>query len=259
MFPTFQKGRVHINRVEEIVLLRLPQTNYPLRKDLCMSTSMRAAVLFNLTLWLCLFMVHHASARAGGGGGGSDAVVGGGIFAVVIAVIVLPVWIAWMLIKKAKTKTTDILHTHQLHQAAKLDPIWDEDAVKVRVEKVFFTVQRAWMARDQQIARDFVTERLYDKHKLQTDIMLETHEKNMLQNLNLLEVQVVRVDDSANNARDKLWTRIRASMIDFMINEKDGHVTGSTSQVKEFIEVWKFVRGPGGWLLDEIDQNVSQV
>ena len=218
----------------------------------------RGLLVLTLASWLLILTADHAFSRAGGGGG-SDTVAGGGLLAVVIGLVVLPVWIAWVLIKKAKTKATDILHTHQLHQAAKLDPIWDEDAIKARVEKVFFTVQRAWMARDQQIAKAFVTERLYDKHKLQTDIMLEQHEKNMLQNLNLLEVQVVRVDDSANKAKDKLWTRIRASMIDFMINEKDGRIKGSTSQVQEFIEVWKFVRGPDGWLLDEIDQNVSQV
>ena len=224
-----------------------------------MSISPRVLLIFTLTSWLLVLTAGHAFSRAGGGGGGSDAVVGGGIWAVVLAVIVLPVWVVWVLIKKAKIKATDILHTHQLHQAAKLDSFWDEDAIKARVEKVFFTVQRAWMARDQQIAKDFVTERLYDKHRLQTDIMLEQHEKNMLQNLNLLEVQVVKVDDSVDNAKDKLWTRIRASMIDFMINEKDGRTTGSTSQAKEFVEIWKFVRGPGGWLLDEIDQNVSQV
>ncbi|MBV9657363.1 MAG: hypothetical protein JO295_04555, partial [Verrucomicrobia bacterium] len=175
------------------------------------SITMRHLITLGFTLSLILLMNANAFARAGGGGGGAGAVVGGGIFIAIVTIIVLPFYIAWMLIRKAKQKVEDTVHSHQLHKAAKHDPFWDEDALKARVEKVFFTVQRAWMARDQEIAREFITQRLYDKHKLQTDIMIEQHEKNMLQNMNLIEVQVVKVEDQAEDTKDKLWTRIRGS------------------------------------------------
>ena len=59
------------------------------------------------------------------------------------------------------------------------DPAWNEDAIRARIEQTFFHVQNAWMARDQNLARSFMSDRLFEKHKLQTDDMISQHKQNI--------------------------------------------------------------------------------
>src|SRR5690606_29632871 len=48
----------------------------------------------------------------------------------------------------------------------------DSRLTRERVEEVYFKIQEAWTSRDQSICRAYVTDRLFSKHKAQTDAML---------------------------------------------------------------------------------------
>jgi hypothetical protein len=209
-------------------------------------------ILFILTITLSLLLNSiEVFARAGGGGGS-----GGGGWGTIIALPFILIYLAFLHYKlNKKNKESRKL----MEKIAKQESTWGRDFIKSRIEKVFLKVQEAWMECNQNIAKTYISQRLYDKHKLQTDAMLKKGHKNILENINLLETRVVEVADYKDDSKDRFWVYIKGSMIDYTINEKTGGiVSGNKSKKEEFTELWKFIRGQDySWVLDEIDQKVQ--
>jgi hypothetical protein len=190
-------------------------------------------------------------ARAGGGGGGG----GKGSW---LNIFVLPFFIIYSAILTYQVRSKSIACKELLARLEKLDPSWDLDSIRHRVEEVFFKVQQAWMERNQDLAKDYMSSALYQKHKLQTDQLIAQNRKNVLENINLIEVRVVDVEDFLDNKKDLFWTHIEGSMIDYTIDDRTDRVLfGNRSKAETFTELWKFVRVTNTWVLDEIDQKVS--
>lgn len=202
-----------------------------------------------LTIAVILLLApHEALARAGGGGGR-----GGGLLALILwpVLAVYSAVVTHFVIKKHRESR------RLLDKLRVQDKLWDPDRIKARVEQAYFQVQRAWMERNQDIAREFMSDRLYAKHKLQTDSMIREGRKNILEQINLVQARVIQVADYTDDARDSIWVYIRGSMIDYIINDRTKIViSGNKKKPEEFAELWKFIRGSNGWLLDEIDQKV---
>lgn len=138
------------------------------------------------------------------------------------------------------------------------DSSWNFDNFKNNIETAFFKIQQAWMERDQDIAKDYLSKSLYEKHKTQTDNMIKAHEKNILRNISLLEHKMVQVSDYSDNSKDAFWVYIKGSMIDYTINDETGNkIAGKEDDESAFIELWKFIRSDNGWVVDEIDSNVT--
>jgi predicted lipid-binding transport protein (Tim44 family) len=127
-----------------------------------------------------------------------------------------------------------------------------------RVEEVFYRVQEAWAECNQDLARDCMTNSLYERHKSQTDAMLRRGERNVLENVRLLDAQIVSVDDRDDDRKDKFWVYISGSMRDFTIIEASGEVIdGDVDAEISFNELWKFVRERNQWMLHAIEQDTS--
>jgi predicted lipid-binding transport protein (Tim44 family) len=202
-----------------------------------------------LVLWLAA--VDSAWARAGGGGGGSGK---GGI----LSLIALPFFIIYSAIITHQVRKKSKACKELLARLEKLDPAWDIDAIRHRINEVFFKVQQAWMARDQNLAKDCMSDAIFQKHKLQTDHLIEEHHKNMLENINLTHADIVDVEDFVDNMKDRFWAHIEGSMIDYTIDDTNNRVvSGDSKKAETFTELWKFVRIGNTWVLDEIDQSVS--
>ena len=211
---------------------------------------MAVTVVFSICL-----IPQDAFARAGGGGGAGG---GKGVLYVVLMLILLPFAIAYvtivtfLLFKKGRESKA------LLDQLAKKDKIWDSNYIRRRVETIFFKVQEAWIQRDQMIAKDFVSQALFDKHKLQTDIMIQNHEKNVMERINLIQARVVEVMDYVDDTRDQLWVFMRGTMFDYIADDRTSEPKyGKPEKPEAFFELWKFVRENNNWVLDEIDQTVS--
>jgi Tim44-like domain len=190
-------------------------------------------------------------ARAGGGGGGG----GKGSW---INIFVLPFFIIYSAVLTYQVKTKSDACKNLLARLEKLDPAWDLDRIRHRVDEVFFKVQQAWMERNQDLAKDCMSPALHQKHKLQTDQLIAQHRKNVLENINLIEVRIVDVEDFVDNKKDLFWAHIKASMIDYTIDDTTDRVlSGNRDKAEAFTELWKFVRAANTWVLDEIDQKVS--
>jgi predicted lipid-binding transport protein (Tim44 family) len=214
-----------------------------------MKTYRSTLVTFAVLLWLAA--VENAWARAGGGGGGSGK---GGI----LSLIALPFFIVYSAIVTHQVRKKSRACKELLARLEKLDPAWDIDAIRHRINEVFFKVQQAWMARDQNLAKDCMSDAIFQKHKLQTDHLIEEHHKNMLENINLTQADIVDVEDFVDNRKDRFWAHIEGSMIDYTIDDTNNRVvSGNNTKAESFTELWKFVRIGNTWVLDEIDQSVS--
>ena len=195
-----------------------------------------------------------ALARAGGGGGGSGS--GGGAGGIV-NLIVLPLCIAYSLFVSYLIVRKNRQSKQALLKAA-ADSFWDPDSIKSRIMTVFHRVQEAWTTRDQTIAQSCMSERLFQDHKRQTDLMISNRTQNVLERISLTRARIVEVLDYQNDSQDQFWAYIEGSMIDYTVDGSTGKVIkGRRDKPESFTELWKFVRADHGWVLDEIDQSVQ--
>ncbi|HEX7517371.1 MAG TPA: Tim44-like domain-containing protein [Chthoniobacterales bacterium] len=189
-----------------------------------------------------------ALARAGGGGNGKGSWLN---------IILLPILLIYSAIITHQVRRKGRACRELLARLAKQDPVWDLDAIRHRITQVFFKVQQAWMERDQNTARDCMSNAIFEKHKMQTDQLISQHRKNVLENINLIETDIVDVEDFADNRKDQFWVYVKGSMIDYTIDDTTNAIVSGKREAESFTELWKFIRAGDTWVLDEIDQKVS--
>src|SRR5690349_15727712 len=198
---------------------------------------------------LLLLTAGDAFARAGGAGGG-----GGGLGGIKVKVGLGIIGLIYAVIHAAVLASKAHRSDKLLEKVAFRDRSWSAATLMPRVRLVFDTVQRAWMQRDQGLARDCMSEALYLKHKKLTDEMIRGYERNILWQIELDELRVVGIDDYEDDARDSFCVFISGSMIDYTIDDRTGcPIKGSVDDPESFSELWTFVRGPQGWVVDEIE------
>jgi predicted lipid-binding transport protein (Tim44 family) len=194
-------------------------------------------------------------ARAGGGGGTNG---GGEIFTMILAFILAPFFLIYSAIMTAIMEQKRNKVKKLTRQLEKEDKMWNYRYMTSQVEKIFFKVQEAWMKRDQNISKDLMSERIFNKHKMQTDLMVEEGRINVLSKINIKEITIFSIEDYKNDEFDTFSAFIIGSMIDYDIDEKTQNIlNGSDSEIDNFKEIWTFIRRGNKWVLDEIDQNVT--
>jgi hypothetical protein len=228
-----------------------------------------AALALAACLLLCL--VEAAYARGGGGGGGhggGGGGHGGGGFGFVgslsdqelewllaMALVVLVIAGAYIGFLHHVLAGRGREAEAMVRRLAAADVSWNPDVLQRRISEVYAKVQRAWTDRDQDIAKDCISGRLYQLHKTQTDQMIRQHRQNVLNGISLDRAMVVGVADYAHDPNDSFWVYIEGSMFDYTIDDRSGEIVkGDDSAVEHFHELWKFVRGEHDWVLDEIVQ-----
>lgn len=213
-------------------------------------------IIYLITTVLFLTAADFCFASAGGGGGMGGS--GGGIFTTILAFILAPIFFIHSVIATIKLTHRNNKVQDLTAELAKGDKIWNYRNMMATVEQVFFKVQQAWMQRNQDLAKEVMSERIYQKHKLQTDEMIVNGTRNVLEKMNLEEVMIISISDYHDNSEDTFSAYLRGSMIDYTINNKTTAViSGDNSQPETFKEIWTFVRHRNKWILDEIDQNVT--
>ncbi len=120
------------------------------------------------------------------------------------------------------------------------DPNFDETAFLGRAQTVFFKVQQAWQARNQDIARDGMSDALYERHKMQTDQLIANHQINMLDNIVIGHANIVAVN--AGRPYDSIVVAMSASMTDYTIDENTKQMVSGNQYQKTFTENWTFIR-----------------
>ena len=159
------------------------------------------------------------------------------------------------IIYKVKLQKKKFESTLAMKKFAKEDGAWDYDKICSDIDEAFYKVQNAWTERNQDLAKEYMSERIYKIHKSKTEWMKLRGEKNVLYNINLISIKPISAVDSDDNSRDAILVNIKASMVDYMLNEYTNEVTeGDPSRRSTFEEFWRFIRSDKRWILDEIKQ-----
>ncbi len=203
-----------------------------------------------------IFTITNAWARAGGGGGGGS---GGSAGSAIITILFLPFLaiygFLWIIILSAKQYRV----RKNLEKFVLLDSSWQLRDLYARVSATFFAVQNAWMERNQDLAKVYMSDRLYDLHKMQTEMMIKNGVKNVLENINLEDVSIISVQNFQDNQKDYFWVLIKASLLDYIVDLATNRIIKNSRQESDnFKELWGFIKNSSGeWVLDEIKQNAS--
>ncbi len=141
-----------------------------------------------------------------------------------------------------------------MKQFAEVDPSWDYKDFQKRIEDIFFAVQNAWMERNQDIAKDFMSQSLYEDYSSRSQWMIIRHEKNILRNMRIIEALPVFANDLPGDANDVMWVYLKAKMIDYTVDDCTMQITDGSTASKSFVEYWKLIKENDRWVLDEIRQ-----
>lgn len=123
------------------------------------------------------------------------------------------------------------------------DPNFDERAFLDRAQTSFFKVQQAWAARNQDLARECMSDALYERHKMQTDQLIANHQIDVLENIVIGNAHIMSA--SAGNAYDSIVVAFTASMNDYTIDENTRQVVSGNQFRETFTEFWTFIRKAG--------------
>ena len=136
------------------------------------------------------------------------------------------------------------------------DGYWDPADLKKRVREAFFPIQMSWEHRDVSASRPFVSDALYERHKLQLDGYEKQNRVNRIANLKLNDIQLVRIYNVTEDGEDRFVAYIECSARDWMEDTRNGQmINGNKTSSTDFKQYWSFVRDPkNGWVLDEIQQ-----
>jgi hypothetical protein len=119
------------------------------------------------------------------------------------------------------------------------DPNFNEQMFLDRVQAAFFALQKAWMDRNLEPARVYMSDGIYHRWKVQIDGMIAGHKRNVLENLVIGGARIVKVQSDANF--DAVTVRIDASAADYEVDDNNRMLSGSR-QNQPFTEYWTFIR-----------------
>jgi predicted lipid-binding transport protein (Tim44 family) len=120
------------------------------------------------------------------------------------------------------------------------DPNFDQAAFLDRAQTAFFKLQQAWQARNQDLARDAMSDSLYDRHKMQTDQLIANHQIDMLENIVIGHAAIISVNAAA--PYDSIVVAISATMTDYTIDDNTKQVLSGNKFPQTFTEQWTFIR-----------------
>ena len=121
------------------------------------------------------------------------------------------------------------------------DPNFNQQMFLDRAQAAFFALQKAWMDRNLEPARVYMSDGIYHRWKTQIDAMIAAHKKNILDNLVIGGVQIVKVQTDPNF--DSITVRIDASAADYEVDDTTANkVIYGSRQNQNFTEYWTFIR-----------------
>lgn len=120
------------------------------------------------------------------------------------------------------------------------DPNFNLDQFTSQVERVFFIVQQAWSERNPDLSRQVMADTLWEQHRDRIQVYIGAHKRNMLDNLNVVNVWPVAVH--SDQQRDTITVRIVASCTDYDVDDVTGRVVRGDKTVRQWQEDWTFER-----------------
>lgn len=135
------------------------------------------------------------------------------------------------------------------------DPNFDLEQFTQQVQRVFFIVEEAWSERRPEMSRKVMAEGLWQQHRAQIQGYVQSHKRNVLENLAVANVWPVAA--SSGPRYDTITVRVVAACADYDVDEASGRVLRGDQQVRQWQEDWTFERsssaqtGAGGTALGD--------
>lgn len=246
----------------------------------------KSFLIFIFLLAFLLFPVNLVLARAGGGGGhgggghasssSSSSSPGGSVGGygtssrnTVSSIFGTVIFLAFALFSIFRSRISSLSNRMQIstyidenYKAAKklilklskIDAAYEYKSLIKRVSECFYIVQKAWMERDQSIAKKYMNKFIYELHESKTSWMKSRHEKNILEKIRILKIKPVGVKSYKDNSLDNLWFYIKATMADYTVDDRTLEIIKGSKSSEVFVEYWKFTKEGRNWVLSEIRQ-----
>lgn len=134
---------------------------------------------------------------------------------------------------------------------------WSLFHINKRVEECFSKVQYAWEQRNQDLATQYISEKIYKKHKKMTDRLIKKWQINKLDWMRLHSMKIVEVKDFYGKWKDNFTVFIKWSSKDYYVDDKTGKVVSWDKKTIAFEELWTFIYDDSKWwVLNNIDNQV---
>lgn len=209
--------------------------------------------------------------RAGGGGSGGGSGGGGGssggsthhsgtgrqptLFESIIEIIMLPfILFSSTIVFYVKTTKRSRKSKKLMKKIMQSDNAWKFKDISSRVSESYFAIQTAWSNMDMTPAAQYMSDELYSSFQTKLNWMIYKNERNVLENIQLIQSLPVAVHDDIDNSRDFIWFYIKGRMIDYIIDTDTQLKISGGSSPASFIEYWQFIRKDNNWVLNKILQ-----
>jgi predicted lipid-binding transport protein (Tim44 family) len=122
-----------------------------------------------------------------------------------------------------------------------------------RVKEVFKRVQQSWGERDLSRAEKYMSRRFFYWQQRRMEDITAEGERNIITNVEIIDVKIMEIKSGGDSGAGYMKALVKFSMIDYTIKEPGGSVVRGDEYVPaESSEVWSFVSGDSGWVVDEI-------
>ena len=124
------------------------------------------------------------------------------------------------------------------------DENFDTEQFLLWAKNIFITIQTAWAQRDLEKIRTIEKEELFEQHNTQLQEYIRLGRINIMENINVIDAYLHKlvIDENFEN----LTVSLRATMNDYIINEKNGKVLmGNKNEVFDTIYQMTFTRRKG--------------
>ncbi len=124
------------------------------------------------------------------------------------------------------------------------DENFDTEQFLLWAKNIFITIQTAWAQRDWEKIRTIEKEELFEQHNTQLQEYIRLGRINIMENINVIDAYLHKlvIDENFEN----LTVSLRATMNDYIINEKNGKVLmGNKNEVFDTIYQMTFTRRKG--------------
>jgi len=176
-------------------------------------------------------------------------------------------WIVWISVLYAYyLRRKRIKKAKEEQQNAILqDSTWSEEMLKTVVENTFMEYQKARSNKNLEPVKNLFLEEYYLQAKIRMDQDL-VWKINILEDIKINSMILFEVKDLHGKEWDVFCMEIKASMIDYFIDDQTWKVIlkivnnrylseeKTKTFITNFVEYWSFIRINGNWLLFDISQ-----
>jgi len=124
------------------------------------------------------------------------------------------------------------------------DPGFNEEQFLDRCQLAFRQVQQAWIDRNADEGRAYMSTGLYTTWSMQIQQMIAAHKHDVMEDLFVQHMSIMSATHDANF--DTIRVRVDASCKDYEVDDNSGKVLfGDNKHDKPFTEMWTFQRSAG--------------